>query len=148
MRTPALLRLEHLCAVIPDKLHSFSGDEWNLQSSPEKWTKKQILGHLIDSATNNHHRFIRAQFHDKPSIDYHAESWVNANYYQELDPHHLVNFWLIYNQHIANVIGQMPAEMMQRECYSGDETPHTLEWLFDDYVMHLEHHLHQLVEYT
>lgn len=148
MLSSSLSRLRYLCEMIPEVLVAFDDSEWAIQASPEKWTKKQILGHLIDSATNNHHRYIRAQFQDKPSIDYHAESWVRANHYQMMDPHHLIHFWSIYNQHIAKVISQMPAEVMQRECYSGDESPHTLQWLFDDYVVHVEHHLHQLVEYT
>lgn len=115
---------------------------------PDKWSKKEILGHLIDSATNNHHRFIRAQFEDKPHIAYQADAWVSANHYQDLPTQHLISLWQVYNLHIAKVIEQIPAELMLRECHTGDAKPHTLKWLFDDYVVHLEHHLHQLVEYT
>jgi DinB family protein len=147
MTASSLSRLEYLCANMPALLGLISEEEFALKPSADKWSKKEILGHLIDSATNNHHRFIRAQFVDRPRIDYHADSWVIANHYQELPIRHLIFFWQLYNLHLAKVIGYMPADILQRECDSGDPTLHTLEWLFDDYVDHLEHHLHQLVEY-
>ena len=137
MTASSLSRLEYLCANIPTLLGFISEEEFALKPSADKWSKKEILGHLIDSATNNHHRFIRAQFVDKPRIDYHADSWVIANHYQELPIRHLIFFWQLYNLHIAKVIGYMPADILQRECDSGDPTLHTLEWLFDDYVEHL-----------
>ncbi len=107
-----------------------------------------MLGHLIDSATNNHHRFVRAQFEDSPLITYNADDWVAASGYQTMSTRHLMYFWQMYNLHILEVIRRMPKEMMERECHSGDDSPHTLAWLFDDYVVHLEHHLGEMVEYT
>lgn len=148
MTSSSLSRLEYLCSILPGILSNITDEAFSEKPAPDKWSKKEILGHLIDSATNNHHRFVRAQFEDKPLIDYHAETWVSASHYQALPCHHLISFWLLYNLHLAEIIRHMPPEMMQRECQSGDPSPHTLEWLFDDYVVHLEHHLHQLVDYS
>src|SRR6187431_2730525 len=112
MTTSSLSRLEYLCATMPAILGLITEDEFALKPSPDKWSKKEILGHLLDSATNNHHRFIRAQFEDKPRIDYHAESWTRANHYQDLPIPHLISFWQLYNLHIAKVIEQMPAQIL------------------------------------
>jgi hypothetical protein len=144
----SLSRLEYLCSNIPAKLIALTEDEFSKKPAPEKWSKKEILGHLIDSATNNHHRFVRAQFEDKPLIKYYADDWVNASQYQLMPTRHMVYFWQMYNLHIALLIKQMPEAMMEKECNDGDPVPHTLAWLFDDYVVHLEHHLRQIVEYT
>ena len=106
-----------------------------------------MLGHLIDSATNNHHRFMRAQFENSPLITYNADDWIAASGYQTMPTRHLMYFWQMYNLHILEVIRRMPEEILERECYTGDEMPHTLGWIFDDYVVHLEHHLGEMVEY-
>ena len=143
----SLDRLTHLCTIIPDKFTALSEAEWTTRPAPEKWNKKEILGHLIDSATNNHHRFVRAQFEDKPLITYNADDWVAASRYQHMPVPHLVAFWQIYNLHIAELIRQIPPEIMARECHTGDEAPHTLAWIFGDYVVHLEHHLREMVDY-
>jgi DinB superfamily len=147
MIAASLTRLEFLCRIIPAKLAEFKEEEWTARPSPEKWSKKEILGHLIDSATNNHHRFVRAQFEDRPLITYNADDWVAASHYQNLPVRHMLYFWQLYNLHIALIIHQLPEAVMERECNSGDEEPHTLAWLFDDYVVHLEHHLREMVEY-
>jgi len=147
MTQKSLSRLEYLGSIIPAKLLALSDDEFSKKPSPKKWSKKQMLGHLIDSATNNHHRFVRAQFEDKPLITYNADEWVDASRYQSMPTRHLVYLWQLYNLHITLLIKQIPTALMQKECDSGDTSLHTLEWLFDDYVVHMEHHLKLLVEY-
>lgn len=148
MTTKSFNRLEYLCTTIPAKFAALTEDEWTTKPSLEKWSKKEMLGHLIDSATNNHHRFVRAQFEDKPLITYNADDWVAASSYQAMPTRHLMYFWQMYNLHILEVIRRLPEEILERECYTGDEMPHTLGWIFDDYVVHLEHHLGEMVEYT
>jgi hypothetical protein len=138
MVTESITRLEYLCRIIPPLLLKIKEVDFSHQLAPGKWSKKETLGHLIDSATNNHHRFVRAQFEDKP---------LAASHYQTMSSVHMISFWHLYNHHIAELIKQLPADILERECNSGDEVPHTLAWLFDDYVVHLEHHLGEMVEY-
>ena len=147
MTSESIARLEYLCGIIPAILNDLTEEEISRKPSPTKWSKKETLGHLIDSATNNHHRFVRSQFEDKPLITYYADDWVAASHYQTMSSVHMISFWHLYNHHITEIIKQLPADVLTRECNSGDESPHTLAWLFDDYVVHLEHHLREMVEY-
>ena len=148
MVTESITRLEYLCQIIPPLLLKIKELDFAQRPSPGKWSIKETLDHLIDSATNNHHRFVRAQFEDKPLITYNADDWVAASHYQTMPMTHMTSFWQLYNLHLAELIRQLPADVLKRECESGDESPHTLAWLFDDYVVHLEHHLGEMVEYT
>jgi hypothetical protein len=112
-----------------------------------RWTRKQILGHLIDSAANNHHRFVRAQFEtDFAMPGYAQESWVNANAYQERSWEDLVALWTIYNRHLIHVMEHAPKAALGALCRIGAGDPVTLEFLMIDYVDHLQHHLHQILE--
>ena len=147
MVTDSITRLDYLCRIIPPLIFKLKEVDFSHNSSPGKWSKKETLGHLIDSATNNHHRFVRAQFEDKPLITYYADDWVSASRYQTMPLGHMVSFWLLYNHHIAEIVKQLPEDILKRECNSGDESPRTLAWLFDDYVVHQEHHLKEMVEY-
>ncbi|HZV70333.1 MAG TPA: DinB family protein [Saprospiraceae bacterium] len=139
-----LTQLQHLVDTIPGILNSIPEDEFSRKPSPDKWSKKEIIGHLIDSATNNHHRFVRAQFDENPIILYNQVLWNNHSYYQQMDGHHLISFWALYNQHIIELIKRIPPESMEKGCRMSDGEIYTLSWLFDDYVRHLEHHLRQI----
>jgi hypothetical protein len=113
--------------------------------APDRWSKKEILGHLIDSAANNHQRFVRAQFVDElQSPRYHQEEWVRCQDYQSADWPALVTLWQAYNDHLAHVIAKIPAAKMGTPCRIGDNPPMTLAALIEDYGKHMEHHLRQL----
>jgi hypothetical protein len=139
-----LAQLIQILDNIPAKLRAFSEEEFSTSPTPGKWSKKQIIGHLIDSATNNHHRFVRAQFDDKPTILYEQESWNEYSYYQSMSQGHIITFWEMYNRHIAELIKRIPPAMMQRDCTMSDGKGYTIAWVFEDYVRHLEHHLKQV----
>jgi hypothetical protein len=139
-------RLENLCQIIPELLAKIPLEAFENKPAPEKWSKKEILGHLIDSATNNHQRFVRTQFEAEPFIRYDQNRWIDASGYSKMDREHLIAFWRIYNQHLVLLIRQIPKENLSKTCCTGEET-HTIEWLIVDYVTHLEHHLKQLVVY-
>ncbi len=112
---------------------------------PGKWVKKQILGHLIDSAANNHQRFVRAQLADRyVGPEYDQEAWVAANRYRERPWPELVDLWVALNRHVAAVIEGVPAAALATPCVIGDDEPHPLEWVMRDYLRHLRHHLAQL----
>jgi hypothetical protein len=113
---------------------------------PDKWVKKEILGHLIDSAANNHQRFARAQFVD-PFIwpGYDQRSWVSLHRYRDRPWAELADLWVALNRHVAAVIESMPAEKLETLCTIGDREPTSLEWWMRDYLRHLKHHLAQIV---
>ena len=110
-----------------------------------KWVKKEILGHLIDSAANNHQRFVRAQFAD-PFIwpGYDQRAWVPVHRYRERPWAELVDLWAALNRHVAAVIEAVPAQKLQTSCIIGDSEAASLEWWMRDYLRHLKHHLAQL----
>jgi hypothetical protein len=139
-----LAQLIHILDTIPTQLRAFSEEEFSSIPAPSKWSKKQIIGHLIDSATNNHHRFVRAQFDDKPTILYEQESWNEYSYYQSMSQEHIISFWEMYNRHIVELTQRIPTELLSRECMMSDGKGYSIAWLFEDYVRHLEHHLRQI----
>jgi hypothetical protein len=124
--------------------------------APGKWSTKEILGHLIDSAANNHARFVRAQFVDDLICSgYAQEAWVSAQRYQESAWPALADLWRDYNLHIAHVMEGMPAEVRLRPRIRHNlhevawqaapaDAPSTLDYFMRDYVGHMHHHLRQI----
>jgi hypothetical protein len=102
---------------------------------------------LIDSAANNHQRFVRAQYVD-PLIfpKYEQNEWVRAQAYDEVDWAELLDLWQCYNRHLAHVIRHVPARSLNTRCVIGDYEPMTLQALIEDYVVHLKHHLAKIRE--
>ncbi len=143
----AIKRLEHLCDIIPQLLTEIDAQTFAVKPKLNKWSKKEIIGHLIDSATNNHQRFVRGQFEDVPKIVYDQNKWNEFNFYQKMDVQQLIFFWTIYNRQLAELIKNIPEENLSKECKSGDDKNLTLDFLINDYVEHLEHHLRQVVTY-
>jgi hypothetical protein len=140
----AIEKLNGLCSSVPATLRQFSEEELTLKPSPGKWSKKELLGHLIDSATINHQRFVRAQF-ETPVVFYDQDKWVNIQAYQEENSTLLITLWETYNRHLVHVIKQIPQDKLLRTSIGKDEKHLTLEFLIEDYVNHLEHHLKQLL---
>jgi hypothetical protein len=121
-----------------------------------KWSPKEVIGHLIDSAANNHGRFVRAQIADDlvfPGYD--QDAWVKMQRYNERPWMDLVSLWRFYNTHIASVIEGIPQDRLSlpRTRHNLDEIawrtvpreqPVTLEYFIRDYVAHMKHHLAQI----
>jgi hypothetical protein len=141
-------RLKQLLEVIPNMLLQLPEDEFSAKANADIWSKKQILGHLIDSAANNHQRFIRVQYESALTIVYDQNKWNALNHYQQLDSKHIIHLWTLYNKHLLEVIKRIPAENLTGECNTGDDKPLTLQFLIDDYVVHMEHHLKQILAYS
>ena len=115
--------------------------------APGKWSPKELVGHLIDSATNNHHRFVRAQQTDSFSFPkYEQEDWVRLQQPNERRWEDLVALWQAYNHHLAHVIRQIPAEKLAVVCRIGPYDPVTLGYIVEDYLAHLQHHVRQVDE--
>jgi len=110
-----------------------------------KWTPKEVLGHLIDSAANNHQRFVRAQLAGAfAGPGYDQVAWVAVHRYRQRPWLELVDLWVALNRQVAAVIEGMPAEKRGAPCTIGDGEMRSLEWLMQDYLRHLRHHLEQL----
>jgi hypothetical protein len=108
------------------------------------WSRKQLLGHLIDSASNNHQRFVRASLQDALNFPgYDQNGNVRAQHFQSAAWEHLVDLFTSYNRFLAHVIAHLPEKKLQTPCRIGADNPVTLEYLATDYVAHLSHHLGQ-----
>jgi len=124
--------------------------------APGKWSPKEIIGHLIDSASNNHGRFVRAQLQDDLWFEgYEQEQWVAVQRYQERDWADLIALWLAMNHHIAQVMATAAPDTLARPRVRHNldalawtpvspAQPATLEYFMRDYVGHLKHHLAQI----
>ncbi|WP_051445440.1 DinB family protein [Desulfocurvus vexinensis] len=129
--------LEAFLRLVRDTLPAEAG----LRPAPDAWTLKEIVGHLIDSASNNHQRFVRLQFgsleHFPP---YEAEPWVAAQRYAEADWTSLALLWKAYNDHLLHVIQGIP-EAALANAWQHPDGPKTLEFLVRDYYAHLSLHV-------
>jgi hypothetical protein len=110
--------------------------------APGKWSKKEELGHLLDSAVNNHHRFIRAQETEHLVFPtYEQEVWVAVQAFRSSDWAELIDLWRLYNRHLARVIASIPQEKLGHMCTIGPREPVNLAFLIEDYLVHMKHHL-------
>lgn len=125
---------------------SLNNVTWNEKVSMKKWSKKEILGHLIDSATNNHQRFVRAQLSDPMEFPrYTQDDWVKFQNYQHYPVKELIDLWYSYNILLASVIENIHPEKLETVCLIDDKEPVSLKLLVEDYIAHLIHHLEQIV---
>lgn len=139
------------------RLAALSDEESMRASAPDKWSPRQIIGHLIDSAANNHQRFVRAQFQDDLIFPgYEQEDWVRAQGYNEAPWPELITLWRSYNLHLARVMAAVPQDVRDKEHKKHnlhriawqvvpEDKPATLDYLMSDYVGHLKNHLRQIL---
>lgn len=115
--------------------------------APGKWSKKEILGHLVDSAQNNLQRFVRGQYEDVPKIIYHQDDWVKLQRYEDYDREELLQLWVSINKHLARTLSVMDESNYEKQCDTGKPGTdlHSLKWLAEDYLSHMKHHLNQIV---
>jgi hypothetical protein len=113
--------------------------------TPGKWSKKEVLGHLIDSASNNHQRFVRAQLSNELAFPGYAQNdWVRVQGYADAEWQEIVDLWSVLNRHLAYIVERIPSDRLLTHCSIGGSAPVTLEALILDYIRHTEHHLKQL----
>lgn len=123
---------------------------------PGKWSPAEIIGHLVDSASNNHQRFVRARFRTDLRFDgYDQDAWVVAQAYRSASWPQLLDLWVSFNLHLARVMETTPEDVlgMARSDHNlhqlawevvPEDEPVTLEYFMRDYVGHLKHHLRQI----
>ena len=126
------------------KIGSIAEKDLVAKPLPHKWSRKEVLGHLIDSAQNNLRRFICGQYENTPpKITYDQDFWVAANNYQQMDKNDVIAMWRLMNKRISAVLSNMPEQNYSRNCDTG--SLHSIQWLAEDYVRHMKHHLNQII---
>lgn len=136
--------LSSVVANAVPRLQAISEDVASQKPSQDEWSKKEILGHLIDSAANNHQRFVRLQLQPEISLPgYEQDNWVRLNRYQQTAWTELITLWSAYNRHLATVIESLDNAALGHVWHSpgGDVT---LEFIATDYVVHMKHHLSEI----
>ena len=112
----------------------------------DSWSRKEELGHLIDSAVNNHVRFVRASLEPEfTGQGYDQDGWVRAHGYHELPWITLLEMWRQHNELLVRVVKRIPEARLATVCHMGDAAPVTLGFLIDDYVLHMQHHLDHIL---
>ncbi len=122
------------------QLRSLNENDINNKISPEKWSKKEIVGHLIDSAENNIRRFVIAQYEDSPTVLYDQDKWVSLINYQQMESADVIQLWYLLNKQIISILNNLSDASLQRICQK--DQPRTIKWLAEDYIKHLRHHIH------
>ncbi len=129
------------------RLLEISPDLASEKVNPDSWSKKEILGHLIDSAANNHQRIVRgAQNMAKDIPPYNQNGWVEVQHYQETNWQDLIELFWQYNLHLCRIIDFLAPEVLSNPCNIGKETPVTLEFVITDYLRHLGLHLGDILK--
>lgn len=152
------IKLKSAIQSVSENLNSLSEEAVSAKSNPDKWSKKEILGHLIDSAANNHQRFMNAQFkNDLIFNGYAQDQWVDYQDYQNAEWAELVSLFVAYNLHLCRVIDNIPAGLLKRQITDHNfhliafqtvpkGEPTSLAYFIDDYISHIEHHLGQILK--
>lgn len=120
---------------------------WDLKPAPHKWSPKEIIGHLTDSAQINLQRFVRCTYEEDFKLIYFQDEWVAAQQYQKADTTTVLLLWRLINGQIQRVLDNYPADRWQVKCDSGRNSVslNTVEFLAYDHVAHMQHHLKQII---
>jgi hypothetical protein len=144
---PAVEILKQLVDTEPSKLAELSDSTAALKPSPEKWSPKEELGHLLDSAANNHQRIVRTLLEDRPAMPgYEQQPWVRVHVYQKRDWHELIDTWVALNRQLLMVAAWATESDWTRTCTIAGSEPLTLSFVVQDYVAHMCHHLAHIKE--
>ncbi|MCA1026069.1 DinB family protein [Cytobacillus kochii] len=135
--------INHWIKTLPDEYNSMSELEISNRPLPNKWSKKEILGHLCDSAINNIERFIKIQYEEQMYViqSYNQDHWVKVQNYQDRPLGEIVNLFQTLNKQILTIVKNVPSESLSKLCDIGNNQHKTLEWLIQDYLSHMEHHI-------
>ena len=131
--------------ALQQRLGAVSPDLADTPWSPGKWTRKQIVGHLLDSAANNRQRFVRGAIDGEyAGPKYAQDGWVAAHGYANQPWAILLEWWRVEHQILAAVVDQVPEDRLQAACTVGDNPPVTLRFLIEDYIAHQQWHMRQI----
>ena len=136
-----LLVLKALLKDVPPRLEKIPSGNAETPGASQ-WSPKEELGHLLDSAANNHQRIVRAQLEDKPAMPgYDGDRWVELHSYWKRDWHELISSWRALNRQLLAAAEAVPDSAWSRTCTIADSKPLTLKFVFEDYLEHMTHHL-------
>lgn len=127
-------------------LEEITDADASVPRAPGKWSRKEVLGHLIDSACNNQQKFVRTM--GRPGLDfvgYEQDFWVESQKYNAADWRGLIELWSAYNFHVAHIIEHVEPGLLENSISIEDAGTFTLEFIMKDYVEHLKHHLLQIL---
>src|SRR5215471_5942022 len=138
-------QLRALLSVLPGRLASISDVNAAAKPAPASWSAKQELGHLIDSAANNHQRIVRGQLEDNPALpNYDGDRWVEIHDYQNRNWHQLISLWKAGNSQLLRAADAAPDSVWDHKLTIGESEPVTLRFVLDDYIDHMSSHLRHL----
>jgi hypothetical protein len=144
--------MNHVVQELTDTINEFQdlrsqAIDWETRPAPGKWSKKEILGHLIDSAQINLQRFIRCTYEENFRLTYEQDAWVMVQRYQEAAVNDLIDLWILLNKQIISVLKNYPLDRVGARCDNSKLEPNlqTVAWLANDYVEHLKHHMRQII---
>jgi hypothetical protein len=136
-----------LCQTVDEFLKdTVLGINWENKADMGKWTNKEIIGHLIDSAQINLQRFIRCTYEEGFKLIYHQDECVQLQGYIDVDVTSLLKLWELLNRQICRVLQNYPPDRIHIKCDTGryEQSIVSVELIAADYVRHLRHHLLQL----
>jgi hypothetical protein len=137
-------RLRQVIATAEPRLRGITDEAAALPKLKGGWSSKQLIGHLIDSASNNHQRFVRASLQDSyEGPGYGSNDWVDLQDYQGQKWSELIALWAAYNRHLAHLIARLPEAKAKMPCKIG-KNEYKFEWVVTDYVDHMVGHLKQI----
>jgi hypothetical protein len=141
----SLTLLHALIDQVPARLEQLPQGKVESKPAPSQWSPKQELGHLVDSAANNHQRIVRAFLEDRPAVPgYDGDRWVEVHAYQNRDWHELIQVWRLLNLQLLAAAQAVPQGAWTRTCTIDNSSPLTLQFVFDDYLRHMVHHLQHI----
>ena len=141
----SLKHLRTLVNEIPARLSKLPSSQVESKPSLSKWSPKEELGHLLDSAANNHQRIVRAQLEDKLKMPgYDGNAWVELHGYQRRNWQEMIGLWRALNQQLLVAAEAVPNSAWSRTCTIADSQPLTLKFVFEDYIDHMTHHLQHI----
>ncbi len=150
--------INRVISLATDQINKISVGEMDKKPSADSWSKKEILGHLIDSAYNNHQRFLLAGTkNDLIFSGYDQPVWVANNAYQKRDSSEILHLWITVNMHLSSLIAHLPEWLLSRKttrhnfheiCFNllKKGSSSSLSYLIWDYIDHMEHHLAQIID--
>jgi hypothetical protein len=127
-------------------LRRLSEERASIPRSPGKWSPKEELGHLIDSAVNNHIRFVRAAIEPEfRGPGYAQDDWVRLHGYRNMRWENIIDFWFQYNTFLAGLVAMIPEGRLGTLCFISENPAVTLRSVIEDYILHMQHHVDQLL---
>jgi len=141
----SLIALQELIDRLPARLQALPSSNIEHKRGPDAWSAKEELGHLLDSAANNHQRIVRAQLEENPAMpDYDGDAWVALHQYQRRDWQSLIERWGALNRQLLAAAEAAPDSAWTRTLTIGNSGPLTLQFVFDDYIHHMQGHLRHM----